>query len=65
MHFSHFKLCQTANFEPVDLRTGYIHFLKAFKKVKIDSVYGNGSRVGKHMANPCTVEPRLLYTPIT
>ena len=35
MHFSHFKLCQTAIFEPVDLRTGYIHLSKALKEEKL------------------------------
>lgn len=32
MHFSHFKLCQTAIFGPVDLRTVYTHLLKALKE---------------------------------
>ena len=32
MPFSHFKLCQTAIFGPVELRTGYIHLLKALKE---------------------------------
>ena len=35
MQFLHFKLCQTAVFEPLDLWTGYIHVLKALKVDKL------------------------------
>ena len=35
MHFSHFKFCQTVIFDPDDLRTGYIHLLKALKEEKL------------------------------
>ena len=35
MQFLHFKLCQTAVFEPLDLWTGYIHVLKALKADKL------------------------------
>ena len=31
----HFKLCLTAIFETVDLRTGYINLLKALKEEKL------------------------------
>ena len=34
MHYLHFRLCQTVIFEPVDIRTGYIHLLKALKEEK-------------------------------
>ena len=37
MLFSHFKICQIAIFEPVDLGKGYIHLLKALKEEKIIS----------------------------
>ena len=33
--FSHFKLCETAFFEPVDLKRGYTHLLKALKEEKL------------------------------
>ena len=35
MPFSHFKLCHTATFEPVDLRTGYLHLLESLKVEKL------------------------------
>ena len=33
--FLHFKLCQTAIFEPDGLRTGYIYLSKALKEEKL------------------------------
>ena len=35
MLFLHFKLCQSANFEPADLIKGYIHHLKPLKEEKL------------------------------
>ena len=35
MLFLHFKLCQLAIFEPVDLGKGYVHPLKSLKMEKL------------------------------
>ena len=51
MLFSHFKLCQPANFEPVYLRKVYIHHLKALKEERLTQ-YENGGRGPTHMADP-------------
>ena len=58
VHFLHFKLCQTAIFEQVDLRTGYIHLLEALKEEKLTQYLKKGvegENIVKTYGRPCMI----------
>ena len=59
MHFSHSKLFQSAIFEPFDLKTDYIHLLKALKEEKLTQYLKMGVE-GENISPTLYIQPIVL-----